>query len=130
MSDLIAFWEVLHRIEERLKMTVDQPTFDAALATLVSDDAAREQVLQSLVTNVQTIATDVTAIDTALQKFIADYNNKTGVDLTNELASVTNLTNEAVSDATALSDAVTEATSSEGTLATDESDITTADPNA
>jgi hypothetical protein len=130
MSDLIAFWEILHRIEERLKMTVDQPTFDAALATLVSDDAAREQVLQSLVTNVATIASDVAAIDSALQTFITDYNNKNGVDLTNELASVTSLTGEAVSDTTALQAAVTSATSSEGTLTTDDSDIVAADPNA
>jgi hypothetical protein len=123
-------WEKLLEIERLIKMTVDQPTFDAALATLVSDDAAREQVLQSLVTNVATIATDVTAIDTALTKFIADYNAKSGVDLTNELASVTDLTSEAVTDATALSNAVSEATAAEGTLTADASNVTSADPNA
>src|ERR1700679_2347889 len=93
MSDLIAFWEILHKIEERLKMTVDQPTFDAALATLVTNYNALEADLTE-------IATDVASINTSLTQFITDYNAKTGVDLTSELASITALTNEVAADTT------------------------------
>ncbi len=111
-------------------MAVNQTQFDTALATLVSDDAAREAVLQSLVTNVGSVATDVAAIDSALTKFIADYNTKNGVDLTNELASVTQLSSVAVADTAALNTAVGQATASGGTLTTDSANVVAADPNA
>lgn len=44
----------------------------------------------------------IAAIDTMLDKFIADYATKTGVDLTDELAAVTTMTNQVVTNAALL----------------------------
>jgi hypothetical protein len=116
---LIVFIQTLLLIltlKEIKSMAVGQPQFDAALATLVTN-------VQSLETNLGSIATNVTAIGTALTQFITDYNNKTGVDLTNELASVTSLTNSTATDAT-------NAAAAASSIATDSSNIATADPAA
>jgi hypothetical protein len=112
------------------KMTVNQSQFDAGLATLVANDATREAVLQTVATNLATLATNVTAIGTALTQFITDYQNKSGVDLTNELASVTTLANTAATDATSLSSDASSASAAAASLGTDTSNITGADPNA
>jgi|SRR5580692_3673282 hypothetical protein len=110
LKQLIELTEVIH------KMTVSQAQFDTALGILVTN-------VQTLETNLATLATNVTAIGTALTQFIADYNAKTGVDLTNELASVTSLTNSTATDAT-------NAAADAASLSTDASSITTADPAA
>ena|ERR1700723_1901076 len=102
-------------IKELNQMAVDQPQFDAALATLVTNYGNMETTLNSVVTA-------VAAIGTALNQFIIDYNNKTGVDLTNELASVTALTNSVATDSANASADLT-------ALNSDLANIQAADPN-
>jgi hypothetical protein len=113
LSQQQTLFEILEVLK---KMAVSQSQFDAELATLVTNVATLE-------TNLANVATNVTAIGTALTQFITDYNNKSGVDLTNELASVTALVNSTTTDAT---NAATQASS----LSTDAANVAAADPNA
>jgi hypothetical protein len=108
--------DLLLEIRERLNMTVDQPTFDAALATFVT-------AYGTLSSDLTTIKTNAATMDAALIKFIADYNAKNGVDLTSELASITAMSGQVASDT---ADAVADAND----LASNLGNITTADPNA
>jgi pyruvate/oxaloacetate carboxyltransferase len=112
------------------QMAVNQSTFDTALAALVTVAQNVDAGVQGIATSASNLATVAGNIQTALTQFITDYNAKTGVDLTNELASVTAMTNTLTNDATSVASAATSVGGSASSLQTAAADIVAADPNA